>query len=430
MDKTEKQVKLEECVCYFKERSVYKKVFQKMRWKYAGLGHFGGTVCLTGLSREEKNQLSGFLQKDYAENKTVTISAKKMEQCLKSSKFSELTWEMILEAYFREPLKIRKETERCEVAKREIYFSKIMEENKGSEGSRWLKRVLEEQTEGYRLLVQLYKENQKLLSETLYFVFRGIEELHILKKEKGKELMAVFAAKVTGNPHYFDEGTSGEKLLFSYIRDNVSVRREEFLSRVEYKNKLYYDVGILKDEVSNDVLVYGIHGWKAEGVLHKGIEGFLQSQEPVKLTLQTIGALEKICGQDKIVYVVENPAVFSMMVSEHPEWTIVCGNGQLRLAVLVLLDKFSQDSHFRYTGDFDPEGLLIAQRLKIRYGERIELWNYRVDWYKTYLSKVKLSERRLKKLDQIYIPELQPMKEIMCREKRAAYQETMIKEFI
>lgn len=69
MDKTEKQVKLEECVCYFKERSVYKKVFQKMRWKYAGLGHFGGTVCLTGLSREEKNQLSGFLQKDYAEKK-------------------------------------------------------------------------------------------------------------------------------------------------------------------------------------------------------------------------------------------------------------------------------------------------------------------------------------------------------------------------
>ena len=30
-----------------------------------------------------------------------------------------------------------------------------------------------------------------------------------------------------------------------------------------------------------------------------------------------------------------------------------------------------------YSGDFDPEGLLIARDIKIRYGEKAVLWNYK-----------------------------------------------------
>ncbi len=426
MDKTEQKVKLEECVSYFKERPVYKKLFLKMREKYEGLGRFGGTVCLTGLDREEKNQLGGFFQKDYTSNKTISISAKKMEQCLMDSKFSEFTWEIILEAYFKESLIGRKEIERRRSEKRESYFAELLVYFSGHEGRAWLESVLTEQKEGYLLLMQLYKENQENLTDILNHVMQGILELKMLQDKKKKEFLAVFSAKATGNPHYFDEGKQGEKLLFAYIRSQVSDVKSESLSRVEYKNKLYYEAGILKDEVSNDVLAYGIHGWKADGELHEGIEGFLKNKEPVKLTLQTIGNLQKICGQEKRVYVVENPAVFSVLVGEHPEWTIVCGNGQLRLAVLILMDKFTKDSVFWYAGDFDPEGLLIAQRLKVRFQDRLILWNYHVSWYEKYLSEVELTEKRVKKLEQVYIGELQEMREAMYRKRKAAYQETMI----
>ena len=68
-----------------------------------------------------------------------------------------------------------------------------------------------------------------------------------------------------------------------------------------------------------------------------GLEGFLENQEPVKLTLQTIGNLERREGQAGMVYVVENPTVFSVLVSEFPKGTFLCGNGQLRLAVLALI---------------------------------------------------------------------------------------------
>ena len=72
-----------ECLEYFRARQVYQKLFEGMRKKYAGLGPLGGTVTLAGLTGEERQQLGGFFQKDYTENKTVTISGRLMEKlCL------------------------------------------------------------------------------------------------------------------------------------------------------------------------------------------------------------------------------------------------------------------------------------------------------------------------------------------------------------
>ena len=125
-------------------------------------------------------------------------------------------------------------------------------------------------------------------------------------------------------------------------------------------------------------------------------------------------------------YMVENPAVFSVLIREYPQRTVICGNGQLRLAVLILMDKFSCDTVFWYAGDFDPEGLLIAQKLKIRYGERLKLWKYEADLYETYLSEVELSDRRMKKLEQVSVQELQEIREAMYKKRRSAYQESMM----
>lgn len=92
------------------------------------------------------------------------------------------------------------------------------------------------------------------------------------------------------------------------------------------------------------------------------------------------------------------------------------------------MDKFTEESMFWYAGDFDPEGLLIAQRLKLRYKKQLELWKYHVDLYEKYLSEVELSDRRIKELERIHIKELQEMKEMMYKKRRAVYQETIINE--
>ena len=89
--------------------------------------------------------------------------------------------------------------------------------------------------------------------------------------------------------------------------------------------------------------------------------------------------------------------MFSVLTSRNPACAAVCVSGQPRLATLLLLDFLKENHRFWYAGDFDPEGLLIAQRLKERYGEALDFWKYEVQWYEQYLSSVRLSESRIKK---------------------------------
>ena len=95
---------LEECIRYFRERKVYDRLFEKMAGKYRSLGHFGGTVRLSGLSREDCLHLGGFFQKDFQGQKSVAISAAAMEKALAGSRFADLSWEEILRGYFGEEM--------------------------------------------------------------------------------------------------------------------------------------------------------------------------------------------------------------------------------------------------------------------------------------------------------------------------------------
>lgn len=429
----EKQEKLEECVTYFKSRTVYRRLFKKFRDKYAGLGYFGGTVKLTGLTREEKEQLGGFLQKDYTENKSLSVSASLMEKALKTSRFSEISWDEILTAYFGESLVTKKEEKFREELEKEGFFSRFLSSCSFAEGKNWLESVLKERGEGYYLLMQQYREDPQELWKILERVMAAVQRLADLRQKGRKELLAVFAADVTGDPHYFDEGTAGEKLLSAYVKNRVNMESSEGLSAIEYKKKMLYEAGIIKDELSNDVLVYGIQAERRDGSVHPGIEGFFQCREPIKLTMETLGKIEKIRpgkasldSKQSRVYVVENPAVFSVLIQRYPDRTFVCGNGQIRLAVLVLLDKLTENSILYYAGDFDPEGLLIAQKLKNRYKERMEFWHYDKSLYEKNLSEVYLSDRRIKKLEKVQDPGLQEIRDEMRRVRRAAYQEKML----
>lgn len=418
-----------QCLEYFRKRPVYRKLFAKVRSKYESLGHFGGTVTLTGLSVQEKQELGGFLQKDYTENKTVSVSAVSLEKALKSSRFARLDWEEILEAYYGESLVGKKEQKLLETKRCEDFWGSILESCSNDSASEFLREVLVQKKEGYFFLMQQYKEDKEELKKLLKNFTEAVTALAVLRETGKKELLPVFAATSTGNPHYFDEDTSAQKLLFLYLKRYFSAEKQEGLSRAEYKMKLYFEAGILKDELSNDVLVYGIRAWKKDGQLHEGIEGFFRCREVMKLTLKTLGSLGVISGMEKRVYVVENPAVFSALVDKYPNSTLVCGNGQPKLSVHLLLDRLAEHHILYYSGDFDPEGLLIARDIKIRYGEKAVLWNYRAELYEKYVSEIVLDESRLKKLEKIETEELQEIKKLMLLRKRAAYQETMLGEY-
>lgn len=425
-----KQKKREECLTYFRKRPAYRKLFQKMKNKYESLGHMGGKVVLTGLSREDKLQLGGFLQKDFTDNKTVTVSAELFEKCLAGSRFSGISLEELLQMYFGSTLTGKKEERQKEIDQRKDFFETLLTEYKDTLAGNWMKTVLKEHGAGYEMLLKLYRDDPVKLKETVKYVVSAAEQLPGPSGAGGDmELLAVFAAKATGDPHYFDVGTVGERLLLAILSANLQEEKDAELSDTERKNQLFYRAGILKDDLSNDILVYGIRAWKPDGTIHEGIEGFFREQEPVRLTLRTVGRIGNARAGRETIYLLENPAVFSDMIKRDPGCTAICVNGQPRLAALILLDILRKEHIFYYWGDFDPEGLLIAQRLKERYGDRLRLWNYRAEWYYKYLSDVTLSEVRMKKLGKVHLPELKELREGMEKERRAAYQEAMMEEW-
>ena len=66
--------------------------------------------------------------------------------------------------------------------------------------------------------MQQYKENKEELKKLLKNFTEAVIVLAALRETGKKELLPVFAAASTGNPHYFDEGTTAEKLLSFYLR--------------------------------------------------------------------------------------------------------------------------------------------------------------------------------------------------------------------
>lgn len=423
---------INEAVEYFKKKPVYEKLFNEFKKKYESHGKIGGIAVLTGLSTGDKEDISGFLMKDFTSEEEVRVSAKLFEKALLKSRFSSLTTLDILTHYFGIKLRTNKEKSEENEGKRAEYLAELTGYTDKAYIKEWLTGVFCTGADGAVVIARSYNADKNELKIILQKLIKAIPMLPYFQGGKKKELLAVFAAQAAGNPHFFDDNTLAGNLLTAFLRDYFRFGYEDDLSEAENRSNVLFKAGLIKDTLSNDVIAYGIRGRCVDGSLHQGMEGFLHQKEPVKLSLLTLANLEKTFTNsvDRRVYIVENPAVFSILTSHFPEKSFICSYGQIRRAVFMLLDLFDKNTVFSYAGDFDPEGLLIAERLKKRYGERLIFWKYETDIYLKYMSEEKLTKQRIKKLDGVRDAALLKIAELMREEGRAAYQESMLEEYV
>ena len=129
----------------------------------------------------------------------------------------------------------------------------------------------------------------------------------------------------------------------------------------------------------------------------------------------------------------ENPAVF-MEVAEktkNKDFPIVCTYGQVKLSGLILLDMLVKQKYkIYYSGDIDPEGIQIADKLKSRYNDNLYFFGFDTNTYKNNLSNVKISESRLKKLEKIKSKDLKAICKELNLIKQASYEEKNIEAII
>ena len=133
------------------------------------------------------------------------------------------------------------------------------------------------------------------------------------------------------------------------------------------------------------------------------------------------------------VYVVENEMVFSYLVDciEDGNKTLLCTSGQLRTAALELIPLILKTgAEIYYSGDIDPDGIGIADRLWQKFGDGIQIWRMTPGDYENSLSNEDIGDAAISKIENILHPMLKKTAECVREKRKAGYQENILEALL
>lgn len=413
---------LNECVLYFKQNAVWKRLFLGFEKKYYSYGKFSGRITLKKLSCSEIEELEGFFAESFHGKKSVTISSEKFEKALKNSKYSLVTPEEILTAFFGKTL-----LGKTEEVKQKEQKKKLIEEDFLAQ---FAKTPAVKCFALFNAILKSYeKNNLQQWNRLLWLCAKVYNALPYRKNQK--IYLPVFAAEISGNPHAFDMGTTEGNILYQVILISLEQRglvvESSDLFPAYKRQKSYLLAGILIDDISNYAILYQVRAMKKDRSEHQGMLGFFSEKNMVQVPLNIISEWESIECIDNEIYVVENPSVFAAICKEK---SCMCMNGQPRLASILVLDLLAKSNvKIYYSGDLDPEGLLIAQKLRQYYRGNFVYWHMKLEDYRKGISQEYISDKRKKILERIKDEELLPVANLMKEYGVASYQENILDKF-
>ncbi|SKA98894.1 TIGR02679 family protein [Caloramator quimbayensis] len=403
----------------------YHRFLEASMEKYKSLGSIGGSIYLDKLNDGERSLLCKIDSK-YISLDEAKITVKKFLSVFKNTKYADADIIEVLKIYFNEELKPNREIKEEKQREKEEFFNLLLDEFKGTKAFDWLSYSLFNKTYGYNILIKQYEKNKEDFRIMLENVLKAVNYLNY---DKSPKRLAIFASFISKDPHYFDEGKAAFTLLLSALSflSNIIVPENS-----EEKSGLLYSFGILKDEISNFTVCASIKAFTMDGE-HIGIKGFCDMVEPLQLNLWNLSNIKDIICKDNILYVFENPSVFSEVLerTKSIKPSLLCTSGQLKLASLIFLDKASENvDKIYYSGDIDPEGIYIAYKLKQRYKDKLIYWRYDNKSYKKMKSKIKFDDRRKKQIEGIEDKELKNLIDEVLKEGCCGYQELIIDKYV
>lgn len=411
---------------FFKGNKKYHRILREMAEKYKSLGSLGGSIELKNLTGEEKLILSKINSK-FIGQRDARFSVKKFIGTFDGTKFEAIDFVEVLREYFGDEIKTNREIRDDKQRLKEGFFASVQSSFENTEAGRWLKAALEAKGFGYMIIIKEYESSREKLRETLLNVMVGI---NTLTQNRGKlTRLAIFASEITRNPHYFDSSELGGKLItaaLAYLSNKEAPESSEEIS------ELLYSFGILKDEISNHTTCCNALAY-INGSEHMGVRSFYENNEPLQLNLWNLSRLEEIRCTGNTLFVFENPTVFTEVMTGTMDLkpSLLCTSGQLKLSSLVFMDKaLKHVDKIYYSGDFDPEGINIAWRLKQRYGEKLYFWRFDKASYNKIKSNVELEDRRLKQIEHIEDEGLAELIAEIRDSRRCGYQELLIEEYV
>lgn len=416
-----------DAAAYFRQKPVYRKVFEQMYKKWKKYGRVAGKITLGQLAERDRDILEGFLGRDLAGDK-VSFTAAEFEQALLQTKFSRVTLEALLESYFGETLVTNKDVKQKLADQKIQFFTRLQEQTAARYGEQssaviWLEQMMTQKKHGYYLLLSEFQVSPQQAGEIADSVCRALERL---SHGTGITMrLALLGAEITRNPHTFDRKNTEGKLLIqalACLNENPNVQSGEDIFM------LYHKAGLIPDDISSFTTAYGISLYQGEEE-HPAYRSFIDGHEPYVVTLSNLSRIDRADCRGKSVYVVENQMVFSHMCSELAgrDTALMCTSGQMKTASLILIDLLCEAGcDIFYAGDFDPEGVTIADRMIRRNPGRIRPWRMAAADYELAVSNETISQTRLMKLALVQDQRLFPVCDAIRERKLAGYQEQLV----
>lgn len=411
---------VEEAVAYLKEKKEYDRILKALRVKYKKTGKLTGKITVEELSQEEA-LLLGPLDYNLYENRGGSFSIKKFMEYFCQGRFQGVDFLEVLKLYFGGEIKTKQERIDEENLLKDSFFQELLGKINREEVRLWLSAALEYKKYGYNSILRNYKENSKELEEIILNLDKGLD--YVTPPCKDFIPLAKFSSIITRDSHYFDVDNTPGKLLLAALSFLYSMKAV----RVEEINELLMKVGIIRDEVSNYTITYGLLAFDDKEEI-SGYKWFRRAKEPLILNVYNLNSIKELKAIKNKVFVFENPTVFCELMKKTSDIpvTLICTSGQLNLSSLLILDSLAESkAQIYYSGDFDPEGLQIADNLKYRYHDRLDFFGMNEENYLKIKGSISFHER-LGKLNTVTSKELSTLVGVMQQHGTAGYQELLI----
>lgn len=420
---------MKESLDLINSNKIYKKIFLEVYSKYKKYGKITGSFTLKAATTEERRILSNFDSKALIEGKAKIKSATVRE--LFDRKLKDYSFEELLVKVVGKELKTNKEIKDEEKYKEEKFYEDILKSCDNGIGKQWFIEILDKKKYGYNIIARKYKSEKEInkleeLKRKIILTINSLNKLPYLNDEY--ENIAVFSAVNTRDSHFFDIDKFTGRLFIRAISFIIDKDEPKDINEI---NEVYYEVGILKDEISNHTTIYGLNAFEKDNSEVTAVNSFNLWREPLQISISNLLKIDYLKAVNNTVFIFENPAVFHKVLKETGNnISLICTSGQLNLSSYILLNKIRDLKNIYYAGDFDPEGLMIAYKLKERYKGKVRFLNYTRESYINTMSNNLIEEKSMSQLNKINCSELDEVIRELRINKRSAYQELLIDEYL
>ena len=397
---------------YFKNNKGFARFMVRAKEKYQSYGKVTGTITLDNITHEESISLTDFFARKFEEGKTYKIKISEFNKVLERSKFQDFEFTDYFSntyddfSYLTNTLKKRKFQEEFI-----SFIEDLLLEFKSDKLKEFFVENTNKNFSTMRNIRKKFKEDRKTLKKELLVIDK------LLSNIPNKITYLPIYASITSNPHYLDYNATSSSLFYKILSNILD---EEIPTTNLDKTKLLEKINVYTDPLSNYVITYNL------------VYDRKMPFDVLNLNIDNISKLNNITGKDNKIFIFENPSILNYLKDKDLDISIIITSGIPNLAFYKLLENINSDTILYYNGDYDPEGLLIADKLNNKYSN-IKLFLYDRKSYLNTKPSVSISNNRLHKLELVNSKELQEVKRLLLENKKCGYQENnllSIEEFI